>query len=104
MARQLQCAQAGLWCWSVQEQLETIQSRLLDAGSAVATPQDSASTSQLSRAAFDGMHSAALEGWLDEWQEQLPPLTNFILPSGMYKSLSVDSLKGHLYIARLSQF
>ena len=84
IAWQLQCAQPCLWCWSVQEQLETIQSRLLDAGSAVATPQDSASASQLSRVAFHGVHSTVLEGWLDEWQKQLPPLTNFILPSGMY--------------------
>ncbi|KAK9807148.1 hypothetical protein WJX73_000332 [Symbiochloris irregularis] len=65
-----------------QEQLESIQSRLLDAGSAIATPQDSASEAQLSRAAFDTSSASELEEWLDHWQEQLPPLTNFILPSG----------------------
>lgn len=66
----------------MQEQLESIQSRLLDAGSAIATPQDSAKPAQLSKVAFDTSSTTELEEWLDRWQEQLPPLTNFILPSG----------------------
>lgn len=63
-------------------QLEFIQSRLLDVGSAVATPRPSASDAKLARVAFDPAHTAVLEGWIDAASAQLPPLTNFILPSG----------------------
>lgn len=63
-------------------QLETIQSRLLDVGSAVATPIASSSDAKLQRTAFDGGATAALEGWIDAMTAQLPPLTSFILPSG----------------------
>lgn len=64
------------------QQLEVVQSRLLDVGSAVATPVPSSSEKKLQRVAFDGAHAEQLEVWIDEWSAQLPPLTNFILPSG----------------------
>jgi hypothetical protein len=63
-------------------QLEIIQSRLLDVGSAVATPIESSSDRKLQRVAFDGTCTADLETWIDDMTSQLPPLTNFILPSG----------------------
>jgi ATP:cob(I)alamin adenosyltransferase len=64
-------------------QLEEIQSRLLDVGSAVATPIDTTTDeSKLSKTAFDPTASAKLEHWIDAMTEQLPPLANFILPSG----------------------
>ena len=63
-------------------QLETIQSRLLDVGSAVATPRPSSSDAKLQRTAFSEAHAAQLEEWIDAMTEQLPPLTQFILPSG----------------------
>jgi len=63
-------------------QLETIQSRLMDVGSAVATPLPSSSDKKLARAAFDAANTAQLEGWIDALTEQLPPLASFILPSG----------------------
>lgn len=64
------------------EQLQTIQSRLLDVGSAVATPLASSSEAKLKRVAFPEGATAQLEGWLDALDDQLPPLRNFILPSG----------------------
>jgi cob(I)alamin adenosyltransferase len=63
-------------------QLEELQSRLLDVGSAVATPIPSSSEAKLQRVAFDPGHTAKLEAWIDEMNESLPPLTQFILPSG----------------------
>ena len=61
-----------------------IQSRLLDVGSAVATPLQSSSTAEWKarRVEFAEEHITRLEGWIDEYDESLPPLTTFILPSG----------------------
>ena len=64
------------------EQLEQIQSRLLDVGSAVATPIASSSGAKRERTAFDVGETSRVEGWIDGWTEELPPLTQFILPSG----------------------
>ncbi|GAB4822280.1 hypothetical protein N2152v2_009326 [Parachlorella kessleri] len=64
------------------EQLEELQSRLLDVGSAVATPIPTSSEAKLQRAAFNPSHTPKLEAWIDEMSEELSPLTQFILPSG----------------------
>ena len=64
-------------------QLIVLQSRLFDVGSAVATPLDTASEAKRNRTQFDEAETTKLEGWIDEMEEQLPPLTNFILPSGL---------------------
>lgn len=77
----------------LQQQLEEIQSRLLDVGSAVATPADSSSQSKLARVAFPSSATAEVEGWLDGLDDQLPPLRNFILPSG-------GKAASHLHMAR----
>eukprot|EP00245_Coleochaete_scutata_P008836 TRINITY_DN2788_c0_g1_i1.p1 TRINITY_DN2788_c0_g1~~TRINITY_DN2788_c0_g1_i1.p1 ORF type:complete len:275 (-),score=61.26 TRINITY_DN2788_c0_g1_i1:272-1096(-) len=63
-------------------QLEEIQSRLLDVGSAVATPAGSASVHKLNRARFPEGEVEKLESWIDSLDESLTPLKNFILPSG----------------------
>jgi cob(I)alamin adenosyltransferase len=69
------------------QQLAELQSRLLDTGSAIATPATSgkagAATKQ-ARAAFAeaAACTARLEGWIDAMDAELPPLRNFILPSG----------------------
>ena len=63
-------------------QLEEIQSRLLDVGSAVATPADGASQLRRERVTFDAGATAKLETWIDAMDEELPQLRNFILPSG----------------------
>ena len=72
-------------------QFVALQSRLLDLGSAVATPQSSSNEAQLKRAAFDvdGEEARQLEGWIDVMDEELPPLRNFILPSGGLVSASL---------------
>lgn len=68
--------------YSAAAQLEVTQSRLLDVGSAVATPADSSSGAKLQRTAFGGGHTTQLEAWIDEMDAELPPLKNFILPGG----------------------
>ena len=72
-------------------QLDHIQSRLLDLGSALATPLTSSNAAQLARAAFDedGAEAKQLEAWIDVMDEQLPLLRNFILPSGGHVSASL---------------
>jgi hypothetical protein len=66
-------------------QLEIIQSRLLDVGSAVATPAETTgvgSTAKKQRVEFDETAASRLEEWIDQMDEELPQLTMFILPSG----------------------
>ncbi|KAG0322230.1 hypothetical protein BGZ99_003429 [Dissophora globulifera] len=65
-------------------QLEQIQCLLQDIGSNIATPRDSATAPRLARTEFDadGQHVQDLEAWIDTMDQELPPLTMFILPSG----------------------
>ncbi len=64
-------------------QLQHTQSRLLDVGSAVATPVDTSSSIKIQRTAFPAAHTSQLEEWIDTMDAELPPLKNFILPSGV---------------------
>lgn len=60
-----------------------IQSRLMDVGSCVATPTSTASEERLKRVALDVTRSVEeMESWIDAMEAALPPLRNFILPSG----------------------
>ena len=63
-------------------QLKEIQSRLLDVGSAVATPAETSSQHRRERVTFDAAATSRLEVWIDAMDEELPQLRNFILPSG----------------------
>jgi cob(I)alamin adenosyltransferase len=73
----------GIEAVGIEDQLVEIQSRLLDVGSAVATPQRSSTAAQLARARFASTElSQQLEQWIDAMDDELPPLKNFILPSG----------------------
>ncbi|XP_033947507.1 corrinoid adenosyltransferase MMAB [Pseudochaenichthys georgianus] len=63
-------------------QLDKIQCILQDVGSNIATPQSSARESHISRTKFAAQPISDLETWIDKFTEELPPLTNFILPSG----------------------
>eukprot|EP00898_Chlorokybus_atmophyticus_P003144 jgi/Chlat1/3830/Chrsp26S08838 len=74
-------------------ELSEIQSRLLDVGSAVATPVSTSPTSKLQRTRFDDAHVAVVEAWIDALDAKLPRLTNFILPSGGKGS-------AHLHVCR----
>lgn len=73
---------------AVLDQLVEVQSRLLDVGSAVATPRPDGSDSQagdaarLELTAFGSDHALVVESWIDDHDKSLPPLTAFILPSG----------------------
>ena len=75
--------------------LVEIQSRLIDIGSAIATPMSSekSNESKRQRVAFDEHNALDLESWIDELDATLPALRNFILPSGGHSS-------SHLHLAR----
>lgn len=86
------CEQAGLK--DVAAMLEEISSRLFDVGSAVATPiNTTSSSSKLAHTSFDEKHVDWLERRIDEMDEELPQLKNFILPSGGLAA-------SHLHLAR----
>ncbi|KTF87599.1 hypothetical protein cypCar_00010435 [Cyprinus carpio] len=67
----------GLLLCSVQ-----IQCILQDVGSNIATPRSSARDSHIKKTMFSSQAVMELERWIDSFTEELPPLTNFILPSG----------------------
>lgn len=78
-------------------QLILIQSSLLDLGACVATPrQPDAEVSlakRIARTEFGDHPTAELEAWIDAFDDQLPPLRNFVLPSG-------GALSAHLHVCR----
>ena len=59
--------------------LESIQHRLFDLGAELCVPKPADSTAP---ARITEQHVADLEGWIDEANESLEPLTSFILPGG----------------------
>ncbi|XP_063346492.1 corrinoid adenosyltransferase isoform X2 [Pelmatolapia mariae] len=63
-------------------QLDKIQCVLQDVGSNIATPRSSARESHIKRTKFIAQPIVDLETWIDEFTEELPPLTSFVLPSG----------------------
>ena len=60
------------------EILQKLQNQMFNLGAELATP----TVNQQSTALLDDSVINALESWIDELQEQLPPLTAFILPAG----------------------
>jgi len=77
------CAEAGSPLGQLHMQLGEVQSRLIDVGSAIATPPSTSQTARVARTAFDGDGEAALlEGWIDAMDAELPQLKTFILPAG----------------------
>ncbi|XP_041756383.1 corrinoid adenosyltransferase isoform X2 [Coregonus clupeaformis] len=64
------------------DQLDKIQCVLQDVGSNIATPRSSARESHIKKTKFSSQPVIDLESWIDAFTEELPPLTNFILPSG----------------------
>ncbi|SAL98855.1 hypothetical protein [Absidia glauca] len=68
----------------LKERLEKIQCLLQDIGSNIATPRDRSNANKLARTTFDphGKLVLELEQWIDAMDEELPRLTQFILPSG----------------------
>ena len=58
---------------------------MIDVGSHVATPRQSdaeENDKKLAHTLFDEENALTLESWIDALDEKLPPLRNFILPSG----------------------
>jgi ATP:cob(I)alamin adenosyltransferase len=64
------------------EQLKQIQCRLIDVGTHLATPKQTDDADKLQTAEFPEDHTLQLEHWIDFYTDSLPPLRNFILPSG----------------------
>ena len=77
----------------LREWLEIIQSRIMDIGSVIATPDNEHTTqTRIRRIYFEENHVVDLENWIDKMEEHLPPLRNFILPGG--------GASGYLHVAR----
>lgn len=81
----------------IAEQLILIQSSLLDLGACVATPRHADAevslAKRIARTEFGDHPTAELEAWIDAFDAQLPPLRNFVLPSG-------GALSAHLHVCR----
>lgn len=102
--------------------LQWIQSRLLDLGSHVATPNNSKSSEKkLAQTAFSETYINDIEKRIDYYDEKLPTLKNFILPYGathvcrsvtrrcersMISLLDTEmiSFDAYIFINRLSDF
>jgi cob(I)alamin adenosyltransferase len=63
----------------ISEMLITIQHELFDIGAELATPADSHWEGMLKAGP---QHTERLENWIDQLNDQLPPLKSFILPGG----------------------
>jgi cob(I)alamin adenosyltransferase len=64
----------------VLECLRRIQIELFDLGADLATPVTAVTRKEIPRARE--AQTLRLEEWIDQYEEELPPLTRFILPSG----------------------
>ncbi|XP_002739429.2 corrinoid adenosyltransferase MMAB-like [Saccoglossus kowalevskii] len=64
------------------DKLEQVQCLLQDVGSHIATPRTALSETKLKRTEFSIDNVVELENWIDMYTDQLPPLRNFIVPSG----------------------
>jgi cob(I)alamin adenosyltransferase len=64
------------------DKLVAVQCVLQDVGSSIATPKSSARDAHVKKTAFSEENVKDIESWIDQYTEQLPPLKNFILPSG----------------------
>ncbi|KAK3758235.1 hypothetical protein RRG08_061082 [Elysia crispata] len=73
------CREAG---HPLEDRIQLIQCVLQDAGSVIATPASSAREAHKRNVVFNDQFVNDLETWIDEMTAELPPLKNFILPSG----------------------
>ncbi|XP_054712621.1 LOW QUALITY PROTEIN: corrinoid adenosyltransferase MMAB-like [Uloborus diversus] len=69
-------------CEHIDKQLQEVQCIIQDLAAAVATPKSSSKQRHIEKTKFTGNHVETLEIWIDEHTKNLPPLNNFILPSG----------------------
>lgn len=66
----------------IRNELEQIQCILQDLQATVATPKSSANEFQQMKTKWNVNHLVELEDWIAVHSDKLPPLKNFILPSG----------------------
>lgn len=67
----------------LERQLEIVQSRLFDVSGHIATPrQQDVAEAKIKRTEIEAHWISTLEHWIDEIDQQIPPLVKFILPSG----------------------
>ncbi len=86
------------WCAVIADQplremLQREQQRLLDFGAHLATPSTANEKTRSSLPKWDNQASAVLESEIDQADDRLEPLKNFILPGG-------TELSARLHIAR----
>lgn len=62
--------------------LAEISSRIFDLGGAVATPVQTSSLKKKAYTEFSPLHTSVIEEWIDTVDGTLPPITNFVIPSG----------------------
>ena len=74
--------------------LREIQDNLIDVASSVSTPRlTTESRAKLRRTHFDEERIKVLETFIDEKQKSLPPLRNFILPSGGPRAIELHDAR-----------
>ncbi len=73
------------------EPLAAIQQALFNLGADLATP--GAEGERPAGPRIEARHVTLLEGWIDGWNEELEPLTSFVLPGG-------GATAAHLHLAR----
>ncbi len=71
--------------------LATIQNDLFHLGSALCMPP--AERGDIEIPEIEKRHVEQLEAWIDRWNDELPSLTNFVLPAG-------TAAAAHLHVAR----
>ncbi len=75
----------------LRDRLQVIQQVLFNLGSDLCILEEDKERLPVPR--IEARHVEQLERWMDEWNEQLEPLTSFILPGG-------DLPAAHLHVAR----
>lgn len=75
----------------LRERFLVVQQVLFNLGTVLATPAEDAS--RMAGPGIEDRHATQVEAWIDEWNEQLAPLTSFVLPGG-------DLAAAQLHVAR----
>lgn len=73
------------------EPFGVIQQVLFNLGAELATPREPGEETTGPR--VEARHVEQLESWIDDWNDDLEPLTSFVLPGG-------DATAAHLHLAR----
>jgi len=89
----IRCLSPDHPAYQLVDQITEIQSRLFDVGSHVATPLSTSSDKHIAVSAFPVESVQKLEGWIDGMEEDLPPIRNWVVPSGGMISV-------HMHVAR----